>query len=658
MRRLTLVLFVTIPATLVTGAEPPNPVAAPRRTVELPSYKVRLSQPVLVARSKGFLWFPTIHRLPDGKLLAVMSDYADTHVKRATAKLSWSGDSGATWTATKPAIYGDVAVPQSNGDLLLLPYYLYPHKVGMGAPAQVVPKGKEAVIDAGEATFTNWPKPDKNFEPKLGLAGFVTNGQIVPRSDNGWLMTLYGWFKDDKRYSLVVAESDEGKNWKVRSVIAGPECKLAGAEGPCEAALARLKDGRLLCVYRLASNVPYGHSFSSDDGKTWTEPASLPKDVFSVQPSLVVLKDGAIALSGGRPGVFLYLNAAGDARAWEKVDLMAHHNATVPTKEMILGVGNTSAYTEVVALDDKNLLVIYDRIPHSWNAIPSDSTETNSVWVVRVTLDQKKEKPMTGGRTGLTPELKQRCLDILRKGLRNHADEFYPAVHAAEGLTLAGHGDEVKEVFGPLLKTETDGKKKCGLARELARAGERDKAAIIVALVSDTAANVNAAESLYKIGEIGDGKALRQAYAQTDNAALRMMAAAALAKKGDAEALAFLRKMLADPKNSMYASWALGRIGDQSDIAAIQKLIALEKRPFEKAFGEQALATLGDAGGKAALARHFKAENVDTRALAAEAAGHAGAVELVPQLIGLLDDPVPDVRYRAAQALLMLERQE
>lgn len=654
MRRLTLVLLVTIPATLVMSAEPP--VSKSTRSIDLPSYRVRLSQPVLVARSKGFLWFPTIHRLPDGKLLAVMSDYADTHVKRATAKLSWSGDGGTTWTATKPGIYGDVAVPQPNGDLLLLPYYLYPQKTGMGAPAQIVPKGKEEVIDAGEATFTNWPKPDKNFEPKLGLAGFVTNGQIVPRAGNGWLMTLYGWFKDDKRYSLVVAESDEGKNWKVRSVIAGPECKLPGGEGPCEAALARLKDGRLLCVYRLASNVPYGHSFSSDDGKTWTEPASLPKDVFSVQPSLVVLKDGAIALSGGRPGIFLYLNAAGDAKTWEKVDLMAHHNATVPTKETIVAVGNTSAYTEVVALDDKNLLVIYDRIPHSWNAIPNDSKETNSVWVVRVTLE-KKEKPMNGGRTGLTPELKQRCLDILRKGLRNHAAEFYPAVHAAEALTLAGHGDEVKEVFGPLLKTETDGKKKCGLARELARAGERDKAAIIVALVSDKDASVNAAESLYKIGEIGDGKALRQAYEQTDNAALRMMAAAALAKKGDAVALAFLRKMLADPKNSMYASWALGRIGDQSDIAPIQKMVAAEQRLFEKAFGEQALATLGDAGGKAALARHFKAENADTRALAAESAGHAGAVELVPQLIGLLDDPVLDVRYRAAQALLMLERQ-
>src|SRR5262245_56798200 len=49
----------------------------------LKGVKVTLSEPVLVARSKGYLWFPTLHRLSDGGLLAVMSDYEDTHVKKA-----------------------------------------------------------------------------------------------------------------------------------------------------------------------------------------------------------------------------------------------------------------------------------------------------------------------------------------------------------------------------------------------------------------------------------------------------------------------------------------------------------------------------------------------------------------------------------------------
>jgi hypothetical protein len=49
----------------------------------------------------------------------------------------------------------------------------------------------------------------------------------------------------------------------------------------------------------------------------------------------------------------------------------------------------TSAYTEVVTLDDTHVLYIYDRIPNGWYPIPEDSSETNSVWIVRMTLRKK-----------------------------------------------------------------------------------------------------------------------------------------------------------------------------------------------------------------------------------------------------------------------------
>ena len=35
---------------------------------QLTGVKIRLSQPVLVARRKGFLWFPTLTRLTNGKV--------------------------------------------------------------------------------------------------------------------------------------------------------------------------------------------------------------------------------------------------------------------------------------------------------------------------------------------------------------------------------------------------------------------------------------------------------------------------------------------------------------------------------------------------------------------------------------------------------------
>ena len=53
---------------------------------------------------------------------------------------------------------------------------------------------------------------------------------------------------------------------------------------------------------------------------------------FSVQPSLAVLPDGLVALSGGRPGLFLWLNPDdpdGTAATWRRVDVLANHNTPI-----------------------------------------------------------------------------------------------------------------------------------------------------------------------------------------------------------------------------------------------------------------------------------------------------------------------------------------
>src|SRR5205085_2713896 len=119
---------------------------------------------------------------------------------------------------------------------------------------------------------------------------------------------------------LIVAASKDGRRWAYRGSVADEHCMLAGAEGPCEAAMCRLKDGRLMCVFRNEGGQPYGRSFSSDEGKTWSEPAAI--EARSVQPSLVTMKDGTVALSGGRPGVFVWFNVDGDGMKWQPVELL------------------------------------------------------------------------------------------------------------------------------------------------------------------------------------------------------------------------------------------------------------------------------------------------------------------------------------------------
>jgi hypothetical protein len=230
-----------------------------------------------------------------------------------------------------------------------------------------------------------WSRPDQPLSPTTGMSGFVFNGDTLIDKNQNYLATLYGHYRDTPRYALVLAESKDGVDWQIRATIAGEDCPLEGAEGPCEAALCRLPDGRLMSIFRLASNLPYGQSYSEDEGHTWSDARALP-GVFSVQPSLAVLPDGTLALSGGRPGVYLWLSRDGKGLDWNQFDVVANHNAFVP-QEPITDASKSSSYTEVVAVDERNLLLIYDRIPFSWGPVPADSPETNSVWVTRITID-------------------------------------------------------------------------------------------------------------------------------------------------------------------------------------------------------------------------------------------------------------------------------
>jgi hypothetical protein len=349
---------------------------------------VTLSRPVLVGRNRGYFWFPKVIALSNGELAALASGYADEHRAKTVGFISWSGDGGLTWSA--PAEYHHVGAENlrlPTGDELLLPYYLKPRPDGMGAPCNLILAGKRELrfVESG-VIVTGWPRKDQSFAPQLGLSGFVFNGQTVKLKDGSHLATLYGHFEGTKRYSLVAAESKDGFRWTIRSAIADETCELAGNEGPCESATVRIPDGRLMCVFRLASAVPYGQTWSSDEGKTWTKPVAM-KGVFSVEPSMVVLKDGAIALSGGRPGLFLWLNLDGTGKDWQRVDLVPHHNQCNPRELIPEPVASrTTAYTKIIALDDTHLLYIYDRIPNGWQAIPKEMNDTNSVWVVQVTI--------------------------------------------------------------------------------------------------------------------------------------------------------------------------------------------------------------------------------------------------------------------------------
>ena len=179
-------------------------------------------------------------------------------------------------------------------------------------------------------------------------------------------------------------------------------------------------------------------------------------------------------------------------------------------------------------------------------------------------------------RISLDAQTQDRCLKVLRAGL--HGDEFWPSMHAAEALTLGGYSTEVIEFLTPKLKSETDDQHLCGIAREIARAGDRSSLSVMLNILqgANNYGHVHAAESLFKVFEIGDGVAMRKASAQNDNLKLKVMAAGALVRSGDAEAIQIVRDLLNadDFVNSALAAWVLGQIGDDSDIPRLQSRLA------------------------------------------------------------------------------------
>lgn len=258
----------------------------------------------------------------------------------------------------------------------------------------------------------------------------------------------------------------------------------------------------------------------------------------------------------------------------------------------------------------------------------------------------------------LTTETEARCLEVLRAGLASA--EFWPSMHAAEGLTLGGHGAEVTAALLPKLATETDGQKRCGLARELVRAGDRGKTAILLGLLAapDPYAHVHAAESLFKVNQIGDGALLRAALAERSNPPKAMMAAAALTRWGSGDALAYLRESLqsADPAVAKLAAWVLGFVGNSSDIDALKAGAARFEDPGVKSFFLNALACQGDSEGIQKLVANLKSDDAEVRAMAANFAGEIGLPQVQEDLTRLLNDEKLDVRVRSAQALFMMAK--
>lgn len=381
------------------------------KTINLPGLTVTLHKPVKITEAVGHAWFPALHRFAGGELIAHWSMMPDIFTFAYVAGNSHSTDGGKTWSVPySTGQFCNLSMPLPDGNLRLIPYYMYPspptQKREFVTDLYTVKPGGAHSVEPRSVPITGLPR-DIAVE-STGAARFNIAGSAIAHGGR-WLVTMYGQWADAPAYTfdLVLLESDdEGRSYRYVSTIARhedvtprldlPQSRFEGAD---ESSLCVLPGGDLLSVFRTGSGLPqwpYQYVRSSDGGHTWTRPAVLCEGVGSVEPSLVRMADNTLALSGGRPGIHLWLSTDPDIRQWQWVNIGARHNEMTGPGEQIqvaessatqgefFSDKQTTAYTYLREIEPGRLLMLYDRCALGWAPVPHDSPERNMVYAMAI----------------------------------------------------------------------------------------------------------------------------------------------------------------------------------------------------------------------------------------------------------------------------------
>ncbi|WP_207395307.1 HEAT repeat domain-containing protein [Bremerella alba] len=168
----------------------------------------------------------------------------------------------------------------------------------------------------------------------------------------------------------------------------------------------------------------------------------------------------------------------------------------------------------------------------------------------------------------------------------------------------------------------------------------------------------HACESLFKIGQTGDKRLLLPYFADDSQPIKQLLAAAVLTNGDHPTAKQKIRALVdAEAENvAGIAAWILTVHGDASDVdrlRARRKQIESAKYRF---FFTAAVAMQGDLDSIGLLQKGLQSEDTAIRVYAAEFCGRAGIEASRDDLLLLLQDEDLDVRIRAAQALLLIDR--
>ncbi|HLJ13808.1 MAG TPA: sialidase family protein [Bryobacteraceae bacterium] len=361
-----------------------------------------LGDPVLVAESPpdehrwGRYQFPVIERFDDGGIavsFSVLPDAAESYgAQPPLPNRAISRDGGLTWRmdTTSSGVSG-LRLP--NGDRLkpLTPKPFPLAQLNLPKPAgiHVGSYGKEQcelyrLRDLPEALrriwFLRWTKSaDKWIEEQdrlndplalrysiRALFPIVWWGDIRVVTDGSLIAGVYpGYLEGQPGFPCNVffyRSTDQGKSWDIQGRIlyqpdpnADPKARLR--DGFTEPAFTILRDGSFLCVMRTSDGNGVGPMYlsrSRDLGKHWSRPVAFAPT--GVDPQLLLLGNGTLVLSSGRPGVDVRVSSDG-GKTWTD----PYHLVPLTSENV---QADSCGYTSLLALDDNSLLIAYSSFKH------------------------------------------------------------------------------------------------------------------------------------------------------------------------------------------------------------------------------------------------------------------------------------------------------
>jgi len=370
---------------------------------DLDDCKITIGIPVEVGRESGHFWFGKLHAFDESRILCDATKADDKAQGKWPSVLYFSQDGGRSWRKKRDFdVHTPVCVPLDRDRLLLIQMETRPIAPGdmRGAHTEgkivTIGEDDELLIRGADVKFLGFPYDLADYH--IGEIALFADGNILPLKDGRLLTAMYRMLRGETNYKAVALYSEDGGfTWRFLSEITGREDGPGAAKGSNESNIVRLEDGRLLCISRVAGGAPYIKSLSSDEGITWTKPETMI-EAWSVEPQLVRLANGLILLSGGRPGILLWVCADGQGERWQRINLAEHHNEFVPDTQMRFtelvtriqksDEKQTTSYTSIAPVGPEEVLISYDRLANGWEGAPGPLGDADAVFTVRVRAER------------------------------------------------------------------------------------------------------------------------------------------------------------------------------------------------------------------------------------------------------------------------------